>query len=79
MFPQACKFHATIVSLLSVSLIYAPLLALPNARTNIILPPLKPLPVPVIKAAHQPNELRLKFKDNAPADLQQQVRVGWRA
>ena len=78
-FPTSRKFHAIVVSLLSISLIYAPLLALPVARTNVVIPPPTPLPTPLLKAAHNPQELLVKFKDSAPASLQQQVRTSWSA
>ena len=75
--PPPGKFHAIVVSCLSFGLIYAPLLALPIARTNVVLPVPKPLPVPFLNAAHQPAELLVKFKDGAPANLIQQVRTSW--
>ncbi len=71
------NFRATIVSILSLSLIYSPLFALPGARTTLVLPPPKPLPAPIITAAHRAAELLVKFKDSAPVGLQQQVRAGW--
>ncbi len=79
LFTPPRKFHATVVSLLIVSLIYSPLFALPMGRSNLLLPLPKPLPAPVIKAAHQANELLVKFKDSAPASLSQQVRTSWSA
>ncbi len=79
MFTPPHKFQALGVSLLSFGLISAPLMALPVARTAVLLPPPKPLPLLVIKAAHKPTELLVKFKDTAPASLTQQVRTSWSA
>ncbi len=79
MFPISRRVQSVIVNLLSCGLIYSPLLALPVARTNVVLPSPKPLPPRVIKAAHKPAELLVKFKDGAPARLSQQVRTSWGA
>ena len=68
-----------LVNLFSFSLLYSPAFALPSPRANIFNPPPKPLPAPVLKAAHQPQELLVKFKDSAPASLTQQVRTSWSA
>ena len=79
LFSQARSLQSIVVNLLSFGLISAPLCALPIARTNLVIPPPPPLPAPVLKAAHQPQELLVKFKENAPASLSQQVRTSWSA
>ncbi len=46
MFPISRSLQSIVVNLLSFGLIYAPLLALPVARTAVVIPPVKPLPAP---------------------------------
>jgi hypothetical protein len=69
--------HATVVQPLIFSLLTASVLALPVSRPNRFLLTPKPLPVPALKAAHQPGERLVKFKESAPVALHEQVRANY--
>jgi YD repeat-containing protein len=69
--------QSILVHVLSLSLIYSPMLAAPIAVPQRIIPALKRLPIPVILAVHEPGELLVKFKDNAPLMMREQVRTNY--
>lgn len=66
-------FRLVLISLLTFCLVYSPVYSLNPARAETPVLPIKPSAPQQITKAHKPREMLIKFKDDTPQEVRDQI------